>query len=112
MTFNELVYGREEAETNLLQLLCDANANANTRGRLLQILASYRWSAPDNSVLFECIRDLFMHDPKQILTHLPAALTRRGFPDISCGALAEPPRVNAAAAFALAEELLRASHTE
>ncbi|MFZ0335570.1 MAG: hypothetical protein WAN10_02530 [Candidatus Acidiferrales bacterium] len=89
--------------------MCDANGGGAARGKAAELLASYRWSEPDNTILFECIRELLGQDSRHILLHLPAALTRRGFPDISCDGLAASPQINEAEALALAEELLGAS---
>lgn len=100
---------RANSEIKLLQFLCDANANSSERGEVAQILKTYHWSAPDHTILFECTCELLARDPRQILGHLPAALTRRGFPDTSCEALAESPGMKTHQALALAQKLLRAS---
>lgn len=83
--------------------------NSAFRAQIVEMLASYRWRARDNLILFECIRELFAHNPREILEHLPAALTRRGFPDISCDSLCAPSALDSDAALVLAEKLLRAS---
>jgi hypothetical protein len=98
-----------KSEIKLLQFLSDANANPSERGEVAQVVKHYRWSVPDNTILFECICELLLAAPRQILAHLPAALTRRGFPDISCDALAGPSPMNTDEALALAQQLLRAS---
>lgn len=100
---------RTENEKQLLCFLCASNEDASQRRELATRMSQYAWRSNDHQILFEAIGELLHTAPQEILHHLPAALTRLGFPDISCGALAQPPCVNSAAAFALAEELLRAS---
>ncbi len=72
-------------------------------------LADYSWRDADHEILFEVIGELLAREPQQILAHLPAAITRRGFPDISCEWLARDCGMDSAQARELAEELLRAS---
>ena len=98
---------RAELETNLLRFLCDGRSEIAARRRVLSIIEDYAWSAPDSAIFFECIRDLFERGPNHILPHLPADLTRRGFPDMSCEILAAPPTLRPASALALAKKLLR-----
>lgn len=103
---HEGAVSRAEAETKLLQFLCDAPADLAARHRILGMLGNYLWSTQDNTIFFECIRELFARDPRQILAHLPATVTRRGFPDMPCGLLTAPAELTAAASLALAERLL------
>ncbi|HEV2422230.1 MAG TPA: hypothetical protein VGS59_11025 [Candidatus Acidoferrales bacterium] len=100
---------RLDNEKQLLRFLCASGEDIVRRRKLLQQLRQYSWRNKEHQVLFEAIGELLTTAPQQIVGHLPAAVTRLGFPDVSCDALADPPRINAAAAFALAEELLRAS---
>lgn len=100
---------RIDKEKVLLRVLCASNEDIAQRRKLFQKLTQYSWRDNDHRVLFEALGELLTTAPQQILTHLPAALTRLGFPDISCDALANPSDITAAAAFALADELLRAS---
>ncbi|HKF51559.1 MAG TPA: hypothetical protein VKB26_04555 [Candidatus Acidoferrales bacterium] len=109
MHSKDISVSRIENEKHLLRFLCASREEIAQRQKLFQRLTQYSWLANDNQILFEAIGELLATAPQQILSHLPAALTRRGFPDISCDALAEPSTMNAPAAFALAEELLRAS---
>jgi hypothetical protein len=97
---------RDAAETKLLQFLCDAHGDLAARRRILRMLGNYSWRRHDNTIFFECIRELFARVPRQILAQLPAALTRRGFPDMPCELLAPQSELTAAAALALAEHLL------
>lgn len=73
------------------------------------MLNNYHWAAPDHTILFECICELLARDPRKILEHLPGALTRRGFPEISYDSLGASPQMAMTDAFAHAQELLRAS---
>lgn len=98
-----------ENEKQLLRFLC-ARENLADRQKLCRQLSKYSWRERDHQILFEAIGELLPTAPRQILEQLPAALTRRGFPDISCDGLAGSSTWDAAAAVALAEELLRASH--
>lgn len=100
---------RIENEKQLLRFLCASNEDASQRRELVTRLNQYSWRDNEHQILFEAIGELLASAPQQILSHLPAALTRLGFPDISCDALAESPRINTAEALALADELLRAS---
>lgn len=97
---------RAAAETKLLQFLCDAHGDLAARRRMLGMLGNYLWRTHDNTIFFECIRELFPRAPGQIGVHLPAILTQRGFPDMPCELLALPSELTAPAALALAEDLL------
>ncbi len=108
MQSRDRVDSPSQIETALLQFLCDAQMDRTARLALLRTLDSYDWSVPDNTIFFECIRELFARDAA-ILEHLPAALTRRGFPDMPCEFLAQPAGLNAVSALALAEKLLHRS---
>ncbi|HLW81782.1 MAG TPA: hypothetical protein VKS20_07060 [Candidatus Acidoferrales bacterium] len=97
---------RAAAETTLLQFLCDAHRDLAARRQILGMLGNYSWRTHDNTIFFECIRELLARVPRQIVAQLPAALTRRGFPDMPCEFLTPPSELTAAAALALAEHLL------
>lgn len=98
-----------ENEEQLLRFLCASGEDIANQRELVQKLRQYSWRDNDHRILFETIGDLLVRNSQTILDHLPAKLTRRGFPDISCDALATPPALDSHAAFALAEQLLRAS---
>lgn len=98
-----------ESEKQLLRFLCASGGDIAHRRELVQKLRQYSWRDNDHRILFETIGELLARNSQTILDHLPAELTRRGFPDISCDALATPPALDSHAAFALAEQLLRAS---
>lgn len=89
----------------LLQFLCDAGGDASARRAALRLLETYSWRDADNEILFETIRVLFAQNPRDILDHLPAALTRRGFPDLPWEPLRHRSRLAAGEAVALAREL-------
>lgn len=99
---------RGDSERQVLHFLCASREEIAQRRKLFQQLRQYPWSESENQILFEAIGELLTTAPHQIPRHLPGALTRLGFPDIDCDALADSPRINSTAAFALAEELLRA----
>jgi hypothetical protein len=103
---------RIENEEQLLRFLCASGEAVPSRREVSQCLSQYSWRDNERQILFEAIGELLALAPQQILEHLPAALTRRGFPDTSCESLATPSQLNAATALRLAEDLLRASHTE
>jgi hypothetical protein len=98
-----------EDEKRLLRFLCSNAEDLSVRKELLQRLNKYSWRERDHQILFEAVSELLLAAPHQVLEHLPATLTRRGFPDISYSWLAGSPALDAAAVFALAEELLHAS---
>lgn len=98
-----------ESEMQLLRFLCASGEDTSRRRKLLHQLAWYSWRDNDHRILFEAIGELLARNPQKVLEHLPAELTRRGFPDISCDALAVPPALDSDAALALAQKLLRAS---
>lgn len=100
---------RTKNEKRLLGFLCASNEDIAQRRQLFQRLSQYSWRDNEHQILFEAIGELLATAPQHIMSHLPAALTRLGFPDISCDALAESPCITSTTAFALAEELLRAS---
>jgi hypothetical protein len=98
-----------ESEKQLLRFLCASDQNVAERQRVCRQLSKYSWRDRDHAILFEAIAELLSAAPREILAHLPAALTRRGFPDMSCDWLTRSAQLNGDEAFALAEELLRAS---
>lgn len=94
-----------EDEKQLLQFLCATSEDIGQRRKLFQRLSQYSWRDNEHQILFEAIGELLATAPQQILAHLPAAVTRHGFPEISCDALAQSSGLNSASAFALAEQL-------
>ena len=100
---------REAVEKQLLRFLCASAEDAMGRHTICDRLNKYPWLDADNQVLFETIRDLLLTVPREILLHLPAALTRRGFPDISCDLLETSMPISVAEAHALAETMMRES---
>lgn len=106
---NDISVSRIDNERQLLRFLCAAEENIALRKRVCQQLTVYSWSDNDHRILFEAIGELLMRNSQNILEHLPAELTRRGFPDMPCEALCASSELNSEAASALAEKLLRAS---
>lgn len=98
-----------ETEEQLLRFLCASGEAIAQRREISHRLRQYSWCDNDHRILFEAIGELLERNPQRIIEHLPAELTRRGFPDISCDALVAPSTLNSEAALALAEKLLRAS---
>lgn len=98
-----------DTEAQLLRFLCASGEDIAQRRRVFQRLSQYSWRDNDHRILFEAIGELLARNSQKILEHLPAELTRRGFPDISCYALSAPAELTPDAALALAEKLLRAS---
>lgn len=96
-------------EEQLLRFLCASTEAVAQRRELFHKLRQYSWRDNDHRILFEAIGELLSRNSLKILEHLPAELTRRGFPDISCDALCDPSTLNSQAALALAEKLVRAS---
>ncbi|HLW43446.1 MAG TPA: hypothetical protein VKS00_03090 [Candidatus Acidoferrales bacterium] len=109
MTLNTFARSRADKETRLLQFVCDATEDQPARESVIHMLADYAWLDADNEILFEAIRRLFAQSPRDILSHLPAELTRRGFPDLPWGPLKQRSRLTAVEAVELASELLRAA---
>ncbi len=109
MASNTFADSRADRETRLLQFVCDATGNKSARGNVIRVLADYAWLDADNEILFEAIRQLFAQSPRDILAHLPAELTRRGFPDLPWEPLKQRSRLAGVEAVALAGELLRAA---
>ncbi len=99
-----------ETEEQLLRFLCADGKDIAQRREICQRLRKYSWRDNDHGILFEAIGDLLARNSRTILEHLPAELTRRGFPDISCDALSAHSALNLDAALVLAEKLVRASH--
>lgn len=111
MALNTFADSRADKETRLLQFVCDANEDEPARGNVIRMLADYAWLDADNEILFEAIRQLFAQGLRDILSHLPAELTRRGFPDLPWEPLRGPSRIESGAALELAESLLRRGET-
>lgn len=110
MALNIFAGSRADKETRLLQFVCDATEDRSARGNVIRILADYAWLDADNEILFEAIRELFVQSPHDILAHLPAELTRRGFPDLPWDPLNQRSRLTGVEAAELAGELLRAAN--
>ncbi|HVA16571.1 MAG TPA: hypothetical protein VMV59_02545 [Candidatus Dormibacteraeota bacterium] len=109
MALNTFAGSRADKETRLLQFVCDATEDKPARGSVIRMLADYGWLDADNEILFEAIHGLFARNSRDILDHLPAELTRRGFPDLSWEPLKQRSRLLGVEALALAGELLRAA---
>ena len=109
MALNTFAGSRADKETRLLQFVCDATEDQPARGNVIRMLADYAWLDADNEILFEAIRGLFARNSRDILNHLPAALTRRGFPDLPWEPLKHRSRLAAVEAVEMASELLRAT---
>lgn len=107
MALNIFAGSRAEKEMRLLQFVCDANEDTPSRGDVIRMLADYAWLDADNEILFEAIRELFARNSRDILDHLPAELTRRGFPDLPWEPLKQHSRLAGAETVELAAELLR-----
>ncbi|MGH9728335.1 MAG: hypothetical protein ACRD4V_07055 [Candidatus Acidiferrales bacterium] len=106
---NNFAGSRADNEMRLLQFVCDAAGDAPARESVIRMLADYAWLDGDNEILFETIRTLFAKNPRDILSHLPAELTRRGFPDLPWEPLKQRSRLTRAEAVALAGELLNSA---
>ena len=87
--------------------MCDATGDEPAREAVICALANYIWLDADNEILFETIRDSFARNPADILSALPAALTRRGFPDLPWEPLRQRSPLLPDEAVALAGELRR-----
>lgn len=107
MALNTFAGSRADKEMRLLQFVCDATEDKSVRGNVIRMLADYAWLDADNEILFEAIRQLFAQSPREILAHLPAELTRRGFPDLPWEPLKQRSRLADVEAVELAAELLR-----
>jgi|SRR5579859_611519 len=109
MALNTFAGSRADKETRLLQFVCDATEDQPARENVIRMLVDYAWLDADNEILFEAIRQLFAQSPREILTHLPAELTRRGFPDLPWEPLNQRARLAGVEAVELAGELLRSA---
>lgn len=109
MALNTFAGSRADKETRLLQFACDATEDKPARVNVIRMLADYAWLDADNEILFEAIRELFARNSRNILDHLPAELTRRGFPDLPWEPLKQRSRIAGVEAVELAGELLRAA---
>lgn len=109
MALNNSAGSRADKEMQLLQFVCDVSGDPSARESVIRMLADYAWLDADNEILFETIRMLYAQNPRDILSHLPAELTRRGFPDLPWEPLKQRSRPASFEAVALAAELLRAA---
>jgi len=107
--FGNVSASRGDREIRLLQFLCDATGDESARAAVTRALADYIWLDADNEILFETIRGLFARSHADILGELPAALTRRGFPDLPWEPLTRRSPLLPDQALALASELLRSA---
>jgi len=73
-----------ELEIAVLQALCAQPAGDAFRAQLVNILKGYRWEHTDHRVIYEALVEINSWDRETLRRELPAAVTRRGFPDIHC----------------------------
>jgi hypothetical protein len=72
-----------QLESLALSLLCQS-PSPQLRSELLSLLHPYNFLSPDHAAIFSALRSLLSlpsRSPSDIHLHLPAALTRLGFPD-------------------------------
>jgi len=69
-------------EREILRSLCISPDPALPRQAILRALSSHTWHDPDHRVVYEALRRAPPSPPSAIRSHLPAAATRMGFPDV------------------------------
>jgi hypothetical protein len=73
-----------------LSLLCQFT-DSSLRSELTHLLRSHSFLSPDHHAIFTALQSIPSHSPDEIQHHVPAALTRLGFPDIDTTPLFSPP---------------------
>jgi hypothetical protein len=72
-----------EIEKLLLRAMCQPGVRDSIWKIASGPLKTYHWREPVHEALFGALRDLRARKPALLRELLPAALTRRGFPDVA-----------------------------
>jgi hypothetical protein len=85
---------RLQLESCLLAALCAGTAGASSLREMARSrLGNYGWSEAAFQAVFEIVVAFPSASPDALRDHLPALLTRRGFPDFDWAALFNAPAV-------------------
>jgi hypothetical protein len=97
-----------QIEKRLLRAMCQPGAGANIGKMASGALRTYHWREPVHEVLFEAVSDLGARKPTLLRELLPAALARRGYPDVAYDEFFEPGTLTDEEARELVRRLLDA----
>src|SRR5437764_320809 len=111
MTQNFPELSETQMEKLLLRALCQPGAGENIWRMALGPLNNYRWREPVHESLFASLRDLRARKPALLHELLPAALTRRGYPDVAWEEFLEPISLSNEDAGLIVQRLLAATTT-
>ena len=95
-----------QMEKLLLRAMCQAAAGDHVWAIAARTLGTYRWRDPLHEALFAVLREIRSRNPLDLREHLPAALTRRGFPDVDWDEFFQPVALSAEEAKILVERLI------
>lgn len=96
-----------EIERRVLAALCSQTGDHWVRERMRQSLAGHRWHEPVHQIVYEIVMSLPAAGSKAWRQHLPAWLTRRGFPDFDLASLFNAPPLSPREAERLVAQLKR-----
>jgi hypothetical protein len=83
---------RAALERRVLRALCQGTGQGSVKALARSVLAGYRWRDPVHAVVFDLVMSFPVSDAAAVKEHLPARLTRRGFPDFDLAALFSSPQ--------------------
>lgn len=79
-----------QTERRVLQALCGGTPQGSVREAAGLILKDYRWREPLHQAMFNILVSLQTDIPEVIRDHLPARLTRWGYPDVATDVFFQP----------------------
>jgi hypothetical protein len=107
MAQNFLELSQTQIEKLLLRGMCQPEGGESAWTVAADALRTYRWREPVHKALFAALGDLLARKPALMRELLPAALTRRGFPDVPWEDFFKPLNLSEEDARSLLQRLLR-----
>lgn len=111
MDQNRADLSETQIEKLLLRALCQARVGDGVWTMVAAELKTYAWREPVHEAISRSLRDLRARKPSLLRELLPAALTRRGFPDVAWEEFLEPVNLTDEDARLLVQRLLAARDT-
>jgi len=95
-----------QIEKRLLAAMCQAEGGGSVWALAEGSLRNYRWREPSHGAVFAALGELPVRNPALLRELFPAALTRKGFPDLAWQDFFEPCTVSDEEARRLVQRLL------
>jgi len=95
-----------QIEKRLLGAMCQAAGDGSVWAFVEGPLQNYHWREPSHAAVFAALGELPIRNPALLRDLFPAALTRKGFPDLAWQDFFEPCTLSDEEARRLVERLL------